>query len=265
MPILTLTTDWGLRDTYVAVFKGLLLRQIPDITLIDISHQIHVHDKLSAAHVLQNSYPHFPPGSIHYMGLHPTDPGFRKDPRYLLIRTQGQYLLGADNGIFSMILPENDREVWRLPIDRVLSLDELQQFMIGTIVQLVRGIPPDQLGDPNPELTISLVSHPQGDPTGIRGNARYVDHFGNIVFNITREFFESHRKGRPFTILLRRANYRITSLSINYHDVPEGDYLAIFNQDGYLEVAINAANASQLLGLKVMDPVLIEFHDHTIG
>ncbi len=262
MPILTLTTDWGLRDYYVAVLKGQLLSRYPELTIVDITHGVTPLDRVGAAYALGNAYPHFPVGTVHFVGMHLTDVQYRGRPNFMLVQSEGHWFIGEDCGIFSMFLTSEKSTSWKLPVNEGSTNEELQLFVVETIVQLIRGTSPEQLGEPVDSLMQAFWSKPAADPSGIRGSALYVDHFGNVVFNVSKAFFFHWKKDRPFTILLRRANYKISSISTRYNDVGEGDHMALFNQDGLLEIAINAGKASQLLGLKPMDPILIEFHDH---
>ncbi|MFM2206125.1 MAG: hypothetical protein RL213_100 [Bacteroidota bacterium] len=263
MAVITLTTDWGIRDPYVAAFKGLLLRKLQSLQIVDVSHSIQPHDRLAAAYVLSNSYGYFPDGSVHYVGLNSLE-GARveKGSDYLIVESEKKFFIGADCGIFAMVLLDKPRKIWRLAVPRNADQEELQLFLAENIIELLKGTPPSELGDEHASLEEAYFTKAVGDNSGIRGSVIYIDGFGNVVFNITRGFFESHRNERGFSILLRRASYKISEISKRFDTVADGDLLALFNQDGYLEVAVNKGNASQLIGLKMFDPILIEFHDH---
>ena len=87
----------------------------------------------------------------------------------------------------------------------------------------------------------------------------YIDAFGNVVLNITKELFDRERKDREFTIRFRNAGYSINKISLTYEETEVGEMIGLFNAEGYLEIALNKAGASKLLGLKLMDPVRVEF------
>ena len=103
MPFLTLTTDWGTRDHFVGSLKGLLYSSMPDITLIDISHQISRHNIQQAAFIFKNTYKKFPLGTVHFIGVssHTTDVA-----DLLAIKKDGYYFIGMNDGLFSLIFDE---------------------------------------------------------------------------------------------------------------------------------------------------------------
>lgn len=263
MAVITLTTDWGTMDPYAAAFKGLLLRRLPGVQIVDVTHSINPHDRLSAAYVLSNTYGYFPEGTIHFIGINSLEgatPGKGSD--YLIIETDGQLMMGADCGIFAMVLENRSFKSWRLPVPENADQEELQLFLVESAVQLLRGTKPSRLAEPHDRLKEAYFTKPVSDSSGIRGSVVYIDGFGNVVFNITRTLFEETRSERTFSILLRRAYYKLQIISKRFDMVGDGELMAYFNQDGFLEIAINKGNASKLIGLKLFDPVLIEFYDN---
>lgn len=263
MAVITLTTDWGTTDPYTAAFKGLLLRRLPGVQIVDVTHSVNPHDRLSAAYVLANAYGYFPEGTVHFIGINSLEGAQQgKGSDYLIIETEGQLMMGADCGIFAMILENHPYKSWRLPVPENADREELQLFLLESAVQLLRGTRPSQLAEPHERLLEAYFTKPVSDSSGIRGSAIYIDAFGNVVFNITRTFFEETRSDRNFSLLLRRASYRLEIISKRFDLVGDGELMAYFNQDGFLEIAINKGNASKLVGLKLFDPILIEFYDN---
>lgn len=264
MAFLTLITDWGLRDHYVGAFKGKLLSRNAALVIVDISHDIEAFNTLHAGFVLRNAYPAFPEGTVHYIGLDGAGNSAQDTPGrdFLIVSSAGHHFVGVDSGIFSLLLGEQDKSIYRLPIDPMISGHrEVQDQLVDVLLRLCRGEQPQQLGTPTEHLSPSYFAQPTVDPNGIRGALLYVDGFGNSIFNISRELFEGERKDRSYSILLRGANYTIRDILTDYSAVENGEIMALFNQDGFLEIAINRDNASKLLGLKQFDTIRIEFHD----
>jgi S-adenosylmethionine hydrolase len=263
MPLLTLTTDWGHKDAYVASFKGEILKHQAETVFVDISHSFDNYDMMSAAFVIGSSFRHFPEGTLHFIGIDcGGGPHSNSETDYLIVHFQGHWFIGADSGIFSMIFQEKESSCWKLPIDKNASLKHVLPLVTSSIGKLLRGADPNELGIPHSKLISSHFSRPTADPSGIRCTVIYIDSFGNAVFNLNRDLFERERKGRPFTILVRRATYQITKICTHYNQVEEGDILAIFNQNDLLEIALYKDDAAQLVGFKLFDSILIEFHDN---
>jgi S-adenosylmethionine hydrolase len=264
MAFLTLLTDWGHRDHYVGAFKGMLLSLHDQVRIVDISHDIEPFDTLHAAFVLKNAYPNFPKGTVHYIGLNGAGNSAQDEVSqdYLLVETDGHYFVGIDSGVFSLLLGEAEKRIYRLPINP--AADErkaLQQQVANILVRLYKGEPAKKLGVEQDALRPSYFAQPTVDPSGLRGALLYIDGFGNCIFNITRALFEQEHRNRSFTIHLRRANYTVRDLRKDYSTVETGEIVALFNQDDFLEIAINRDNASKLLGMKQFDTIRIEFND----
>ncbi len=261
MPILTLTTDWGLRDHYTASFKGTLITTLPSIQIIDISHDIEKFNIMNGAFVVQNSFLKFPAGTIHYVGITGTENNENQTP-YVLIRSNGHYLIGEDNGVFALILGKTEKEIRRFPWKARMERNELMHLLKESLVQLVSGIPFENFGESDTRLQESFFALPTIDRNSIRGSIIFIDSFGNAIVNITKDIFYKEQNGRKLTIYFRKSLYNVNRMSKSYEDVESGEMLAFFNQDGYLEIALNRESATKLLGLKLMDPIQIEFNDH---
>jgi len=257
MPIITLTSDWGLKDHYLASVKGAFLRSIPEVTLIDISHQIPPFDLNQASFVLKSAYKNFPEGSIHIVGVN-TEASIEMP--HVLIKHQGHYFIGADNGIFSLMFDESP--------DLIIELDIIQtsnRFSFSTkdvfvqaAMHLIEGNAIEHLGEKREELTNRMSFKPVIESNLIKGKVIYIDGYQNVITNITEELFNQVVKGKKFKILLRAGNYEIGTISKSYMDVSEGELLALFDSENHLEISINKGKASSLLGLGIDDVVRIE-------
>ena len=260
MPILTLTTDWGLRDHYLASFKGEILSRLPTLQIIDISHEVEKFNTMQAAYIIQNSFQKFPKGTIHYIGLTGNENCSLTNP-FVIIQVNGHYLIGEDNGIFTLIIGRNEKEIFRLPIEGNASKKDHRLALIETIKKLAEGTPLNKLGKEETTIQESYFAQPTVDAQTIRGTIIFIDTFGNAIVNITKDLFDKEKRERKFLIQLRKSDYDVPKISLTYEDAIVGEILALFNQDGFLEIALNKGSASKLLGLRLMDSIRIEFHD----
>ncbi|GLB52446.1 hypothetical protein NBRC110019_14860 [Neptunitalea chrysea] len=274
MAIITLTSDFGLKDPYVAVLKGAIYAELEQATIVDISHLISPFNIHEGAYTLKTAYQHYPKGSIHIIGI---DSEKTPEQPHVVALYDGHYFIGADNGIFLLIAPKGNFEMLitiDLP-DKTLTPTHIfaraachiarggRLELLGRRVQTVKEVK---------NLTPSL----NNNENLITGNVIHVDNYGNVVTNITKNWFDLIRKGRAFEITV--LNYKFTKIynkyseSINFDIANEkrnedGKKLALFNEAGYLELAIYKSNlqtvggASSLLGLRYPDSVFINFID----
>lgn len=257
MGIITLTTDLGHKDFYQAALKGSLISQYPEVRLVDVSHDIPSFDIQYAAFVIKNAFTYFPQNTVHLVGI---DSVFNDKNRYIALRYRNHYFVGADNGIFSLILESEPDEIVELNILQDLKYLHfpLTDIFSKAATHLAKGGRLKDIGDPLPGLIDRTVIQPIVEKNSLRGNVVFVDSFGNVISNISKELFNKVQNGRNFTLSFRR-NESITQLSWHYNEVPEGEKLCLFGISNHLEVAINKGNASQLLGLHKNDTIRIDF------
>jgi S-adenosylmethionine hydrolase len=262
MPIITLTTDWGLRDHYLASFKGEIISRSKGVQLIDISHQIEPFDILQASFIIQNCFDKFPAGTLHFIGIsgNITQSNKNEKRNFLIVKCNGHIFTGEDSGIFSLILGDTPKEIYRLDISPDASSTEVYDRFISVITAYDMGKPIEEIGTPHHGLVPSFHTQPTVDHSDIRGAVIYIDSFGNVISNITRELFDKVGNGRPFVIFLRKSEYNIDTIHKNYFDVEAGEMVAFFNYEGYLELAMNHNSAEKMLQLKLMDTIRIEFN-----
>lgn len=260
MPIITLTTDLGLKDYYVASIKGQIYSQLSDVTIIDISHEIPDYEINVAAFCLKNCYKDFPEGTIHIIGVSPeADDG----TKHILVKKDGYYFIGADNGIFALLFEEQPSEIFELDIipPSGKATFPTKEVFVKAACHIGRGGTPELIGHRIDTVTEKTNFQPAIDEDVIRGIAVYIDSYGNITTNITRHLFGLIGKNRPFTIVFRRADYNINVLHDAYNAVPQGEKVALFGANNHLEIAINKGNANKLFGIKLRDTIRIEFHN----
>ena len=249
MAILTLTTDIGLQDYLAGAIKGQLLSLDAGFQLVDISHSITPFNYSLAAYIARSSFWHFPEGSFHLLlvNLFETTPG-----HFLLARHNGQYIACADNGLLPLVCGGPPQEVVAVLLSSGLTKTTLNctAEMGSAIQKIAAGYPLTTIGY-RPEIIAELHSmKPSYGDNWMEGQVLHIDHFENVIINITRDDFETQRKGRRFKLIFKRDEI-IDKISETYADVPQHNKLALFNSAGYLEIAINKGNAAGLFGLQI--------------
>jgi S-adenosylmethionine hydrolase len=256
MPYITLTTDWGFRDYYAGALKGRIYRLIPEAVITDISHQIARFNTQQAAYIFHSSWSSFPQGTLHIVAVAP-----QTEPQQLLaLKKDGHIFIGPNNGVFSMVFDENPVDMVVVDQPAVAAAGYDLDTLAGVAAHLLSGKNLYELG-PRPSNFIERAAfRPVLEEDVIRGTVIYVDDFGNAVTNITRALFEEQRKGRKFEVVTRKVqNMYIDQINTSYSESESGSLVAIFNETGLLEIALNMDSASRLLGLKLTDNIRIEF------
>jgi S-adenosyl-L-methionine hydrolase (adenosine-forming) len=253
-PLITLTTDWGLADNYVAAAKGAILSVCPEVHIVDIDHAIAPQDIAQAVYITSTSWPYFPSGTIHIAVV---DPGVGTQRRAMLVQSPDAVFIGPDNGVLSAALPVEARPVdpREVPLPagyKAFELTEDKYFrstvsntfhgrdVFGPVAgHAATGVTPDQFGPP----VTSLLALPlttavqQGDV--IRGRIQHIDTFGNLVTDVP----ESFMAGRAVAVEV--SGHLIRGLGRTYGE-NEGLF-ALVTSDGWLAVAqVNGSAAAEL-------------------
>ena len=250
MRIVTLTSDFGARDYYAGFMRGVLLSRVPGVTLADITHEINHFDITQAAFVLKGAYQSFPPGTVHLVLVH-----HRLGMQDVLCAEHGgHYFIALDSGILSLMF-EDIAVAYR-----IVNPDNLtwQELMAHAAAQIHAGKPLADIAPAVTDFERKIHLKPVVTNAYIKGAAVYIDGYDNIVFNITRDLFQSVQKGRPFELYYKRHD-PVTEIHEHYHQVPVGEVACIFNSAGYLELGINMGTAASLLGFKIDDIVQVHF------
>ena len=257
MPIITLTSDWGLKDHYLASVKGAIYNQLPGAVIVDISHEISSFDLNQAAFIVRNSWQNFPEGTIHILGVN-TEASI--ETPHTVAFYKGHYFIGADNGIFSLIFDEIPQKIIELDViqDSDYFTFSTRDVFVKVACHIAAGKPVEALGRTRDSVRQRIPFRPVIAGNLIKGKVIYVDSYENVYTNITESLFSSMSKGKKFVIQFRSDSYRIKTISKAYKDVVQGEMLALFSTSGLLEIAINQGKASSLLGLKVDQSILVE-------
>lgn len=258
MPIITLTTDYGLRDPYAGQLKGALLSACPTATLVDVTHEIAPYDLVDAAYFLQHTHDHYPEGTIHVCTV---DNTFDCDPDWLSFRYEGQVYLVLDNGLPDLLWPTAGLDLRRVPADGAGST---KAALGAAIAKLALGYDPTHIGPAATDAVRSLRPEPVTNPKFIRGSIIHIDRYDNAVLNIHRSLVERMAQGRRIHTRFSSSD-PIVDIVDHYHEVPEGELLARYNSRGYVELAINMGRAAQLFGLQRDQLVQLEFEGTAVA
>lgn len=255
MPVITLTTEWQSNDFYYGIIKGRLCTLCPGATIIDNAFGIPVFNIAHASFVIRNTYASYPSGSIHIICVH-SEAG--SNSSHLIVRLKDHYFIGADNGIFSLILNSEPDEIVR--IEYAGSDSELEIFARAA-ADLYSGKKMSQIGAGISATAERIPLRATIDRDVIAGSVIFIDSYGNAISNITREVFHRVFEGKRFRILIHSNSNYTEHISEKYSDVPVGDMLARFNNLDLLEIAINGANISELLSLDIGSVVRVDTTD----
>ena len=274
MSIITLTTDYGLKDHFVGALKGKIISEYPEASIIDISHDVDPFNTVEASYIIGASYASFPKGTVHLIGV---DMEWNKENQHIVMQWNDHYFIAADNGILSMlsqkIVPQ---KIVKITIhDRLPSEATDLDVFVKVACHIAKGGLLNVIGKEinNIKQVTELQAILADDGNALKGHVIYIDHFGNVITNISKKQFLEVAKGRHYEIVLKTKN--IKTILPNYSAIAssdkypikyyEGEKLAIFNEAGFLEIAVfrsnpsNVGSANSLLGLNYRDLVLIQF------
>lgn len=252
-PIITLLTDFGTTDHYVAAMKGVILTIAPQANLIDITHQLAPQIVMSGAFILHNTLPWFPPGTIHVVVV---DPGVGSERRVIAGSWREQIIVAPDNGLVSFVQHQHPAKEIHEVTNSNFFLPEVSRTFHGrdiiapTAAYLAIGRPLSSVGPAIEQPSMIDLPQPRQKDDSLIGEIIHVDSFGNLITNIT----SAHTDGfKPSSI--RLGEHTIPCISKTYDGVPQGAILALIGSSGHLEIAVNRGNAHVRLNAEIGDPV----------
>jgi hypothetical protein len=256
--IITLTTDLGNKDYYVAAVKAAILRELSDTSIVDVSNEIPAFHIGRGAFNLKNVYNLFPEGTCHIFGVCPEN---SEETPHVVGVYKNQYFIGADNGFLSLMFDEGPEEIYKIrpSLPDAGKTFPTKDVFAKVACNIIKGKPLNEIGQLTTDFKRLIDLIPTHDDNTIKGAAIYFDNYGNITTNITKDLFDKIANNRQFEIVFRGVDYEIPKIHQNYSQVPEGEKVALFNHNGYLEIAINNGNAKKLFGVKDKDMIRIEF------
>lgn len=259
--ILTLLSDFGLKDPYVAEMKAVILSIHPQVRLVDISHEIEKFNIREGAFVLASAAPYFPSGTIHVAVV---DPGVGTKRRPIIVETKHEFYVGPDNGLLMLAAQKEG-------VDHVYHVNNPQYMLpqvsrtfhgrdifAPTAAHLARGRPPSEFGPEIQDYVFPEFAKPYTRKGELFGQILHIDDFGNVVSNISANDVEKMgiREGSFVNVKLKGRTLALKLCSA-YGEAPAKKPLAIIGSSDFLEVSINQGNASKVFKAKVGDSVRV--------
>lgn len=253
MQLISLITDYGNIDYYSAELKAALYKRCESIQILDISHELEVHNISLAAYHLKYMLPSLPDKSIIIVAVNNY---YERRPKYIVFKHEEKYFIGPDNGIFSLVFEELS-DVYEInPLENSRQVTDIYAHASACIHHQ---LPFEEFANPLKEINSKITFRPVVTSTQIKATIIHIDKYENVITNLTRELFEKSRNGRMFSIYYK-PNDPIEMLSKHYGDVAVGETLAMFNSANHLELAINMGKASSVLHLFQNETIQIDFH-----
>ena len=272
MPIITLTTDFGLQDAYVAAMKGAMLSINPNATIVDVCHSIEPQNIAQAAFLLGTVFASFPKDTIHVVIVDP-EVGSRRRP--IILKTPEALFVAPDNGVLSYVIQHHaspsrsfpevelfglppgllaveivNARFWRHPVSTTFHGRDI---FAPVAAHLSLGVPLQEFGQVITSLNVLPIPQPQPGAGGqLTGHVLHIDSFGNVITDIRQEDLP------PGRFRLQIAGQSIDSLSSSYANAQVDQLLALIGSSGHLEVAVRNGSAAALLGIKIGDQVTIK-------
>jgi S-adenosylmethionine hydrolase len=265
MTVITLMTDFGIKDGNVGVMKGVIWGICPAAQISDLSHMIQAQNIREAGYILARSAPYFPKRTVHVVVV---DPGVGTERRPMAARAGDWFYVGPDNGTITVWLERAQAENWQTEF---VELDRLEYWLQNVshvfhgrdifspvAAHLANGLPLNELGTPfNNPVRLELPK-PEKTENGWRGEVIHIDHFGNVSTNIRIEHLGDAMKTKEkISVLLN--GIEINGMVNTFGERAVGELVALIGSTGNLGIAVVNGNAQQKLGSKVGDPVEVAY------
>ncbi|MGA2488916.1 MAG: SAM-dependent chlorinase/fluorinase [Anaerolineales bacterium] len=257
MPTLTLTTDFGLKDGFVGAMKGVIWSICPAAQIADISHSISPQNVLEGAFALERAYPFFPAGSVHLAVI---DPGVGTLRRPMAARLGAHYFVGPDNGLFTPMFTDAEKNGWPLEIVHLTNaqyfLPEVSHTFHGRDIfapvaaHLANGIPLADLGPAITDPVRLSMPKPEKTLTGWRAHITVVDVFGNLTTDLPAAALADHTH-----VIFHLHGREVRGLVDSYSHAQPGELVALVDSENYVEIAIVNGSAAHVTGAQVGDVV----------
>ncbi len=265
--IITLTTDWGIKDHYVAAVKAKIYSKLNDVIIIDITHSVELNDVFSAAHILKSAIRDFPENTIHIIGVKAEatkeSPNEKeslhvKESPHVVVCHNNVYFIGADNGFFNYLFDKKPDKVFKIDIHQDTNYwgFPTKNVFVKVAAEIVKNNNLSNIGFETELQNTSyglFYSYIKDDT--LIGKIVHIDHYGNCITNIPHGKFLEFTKRKKYRINFD--NYEVTKTHKTYIDQQQGEFVCFFNSLGFLEIAINAGNIQELLGLKIKDDIIV--------
>ncbi|WP_422360151.1 SAM hydrolase/SAM-dependent halogenase family protein [Reichenbachiella sp.] len=258
MAIVTFLSDFGQSDHYVAAVKASILKENPNINIVDISHQIAVGDVGHAAFVLDAVFRDFPEGTVHLFAVSNTTKRIVKN---VAVKLENHIFIGEDSGLISLLSDERPAAVVDINGVKPVRSPFIAKTLFGPLAgKVASGKDIQDFGKRLEDIERLMPSRAKATKKQIAGNVIRIDHYGNLITNIMKTDFDAIWKindNFPYVINFRRE--KVLQLHNHYSDVTSGECFVLFNSMGRLQIGINQGRGSELLGLMIGDQVFIDF------
>jgi S-adenosyl-L-methionine hydrolase (adenosine-forming) len=248
-PIITLTTDYGTSDHLVGVLKGVILSINPEVNIIDITHRVLAHDVLDGALTIGQAYKCFPPKTIHLVVV---DPGVGTPRRPVLVAGDQHYFVAPDNGVLSSVYDQTEAlYVWNITSEHyfrnpVSNTFHGRDIFAPVAAWLSKSWQSSSFGDPITDFVRFALPKPKTVGNIVKGAVLRVDHFGNLITNITAEDVPALvAADGKFTI--RLGNGQVSKVVQTFAQGAPGEIVGIIGSSGFLEISVNKGNAARTL------------------
>ena len=256
--IITLTTDFGLRDSYVAEMKAVILGISPNTKIVDITHQIEKFNTRTGAYVLAAASPYFPKGTIHVVVV---DPGVGTRREAILIQTKHDYFAGPDNGVLALTAKSQGIKHVHKIANPKLMLPKISHTFHGRDIfapaaaHLAKGTPPSDFGPEIHRIVTPKFAKITKKKNMLIGEVVHIDGFGNIVTNFREKEIKS--MGIKATVNLKLRNIKLKLRLCKAYSEIEAQPLAVIGSHNFLEISINQGNAAKYFKTKAGDKVTL--------
>ncbi len=258
-PIITLTTDYGTNDHLVGTMKGVILKINPDVTIVDITHNVTPYDLLDGAMAIGSAYSYFPPKTVHVVVV---DPGVGTERRPLLVSAQNQYFIAPDNGVLSMVFEREDNIVVRHANVEHYYLSPVSKTFHGRDIfapvaaWLTKGWQTASMGDEIADYKKFSMPRPKAADGGMKGVVLRVDAFGNLITNFRLEHLAENAQENG-TFQMQLGSHMVSKLVDTFARGGAGEPIAYIGSGGFIEIGINKGSAARSLALGRGTPVVL--------
>ena len=258
-PIITLTTDFGLRDPYVAEMKAVILKVCPATIIVDITHQIEKFNIRMGAYILAAAASYFPEGTIHIVVV---DPGVGTKRRAILIQTKQSYYIGPDNGVLTLAAKNQGiKHIYRIEnprfmLPRISNTFHGRDVFAPAAAHLANGISPSEFGPEIHKIVTPRFAKITKRENTLTGEVIHIDGFGNVITNLREKDLESMRVKSMVNLKLKNVRLKL-KLCKAYSEVGAQKPLAIIGSHNFLEISINQGNAAETFKTKVGGKITI--------
>ena len=256
--VVTITTDFGHQGPFVGVMKGVILTRFPAARIVDLTHEIVVHWPAEAGFWLSRAYGYFPAGTVHVAVV---DPGVGTSRDIIAVQAGGHVFLAPDNGLLAPVVNRSagarivrllPAQLARIGVNRPSATFHGRDILAPVAAELAAGrCVPQELGETVASLVPAWVDEPAIDTHSVTGVVITIDHFGNLITNIEGPLVER------FRLPIVHAGNHAFPLLRTYGDTHPGEYLALINSFGVLEIARAQQSAAEGLGLSRGAPVVV--------